>query len=267
MTYPPRTPAAPGARAQVSRSGLLPRSGIGVDGPLLIIAPPGNPAISLDARLLDRIELIGRSPTGAMVISGVAVAGVVAGAVSLIPGGVFICAGMAYLAHERFQEARRRARSRDLLLALGDLEVALHVVDGPDSAKRIADSLAPYTREAPITRPEVYEDARLRLQAQAQGNHDVVRKEIEHGLVVGADVVKVAGNFLHVGEVAFRIEEVRDYALRGANLPLPGGRLLQAAMGLLVVAAEDRARTGEDVEVLAARIANYEKWTGRTAGR
>ena len=95
-------------RAEVSRAGLLPRSGIGVDGALLIIAPPGNPAISLDARLLDRIELIGRSPTGAMLMSGAATAGVVAGALSLIPGGIFVCAGMAYLAHERFQEARRR---------------------------------------------------------------------------------------------------------------------------------------------------------------
>jgi hypothetical protein len=252
----------------IERSRLLPRSGIGVDGPHLIIAPPGNPAISLDARLLDRIELIGRSPTGALVMSGAAAAGVVAGALSVIPGGIFLCAGMAYLAHERFTEARRRSRSRDLLLALGDLEVALHVVDGPDAAKQIADRLAPYTRDAPITRPEVYEDARRRLQAQTQGRTDAsVRRELERGLVVGADTVTVSGDFLQVGQVAFRIDEVREYALRGANLPLPGGRLLQAAMGLLVVAAEDRARTGEDVHVLSRRIADYEGWTGRTAGR
>ena len=61
--------------------------------------------------------------------------------------------------------------------------------------------------------------------------------------------------------------EVRELALRGANLPLPGGRLLQAAMGLLVVAAEERARNGEDLETLARRISEYETWTGRTAGR
>ena len=238
-----------------------------MDGPYLIIAPPGNPVISLDSRLLDRVELIGRSPTGAYITSGVAVGGVVAGALSLIPGGIFVCAGMAYLAHERFSEGRRRSRSRDLLLALGKLEVALHVADGPQAAKRVADQLAPYSREAPISRPEVYEDARRRLQAQLQGKGDRAKRELERGLLVGADVVEVDGDYLVVGSKAFRIDEVREYALRGANLPLPGGRLLQAAMGLLVVAAEERAREGEDLEALSERIAEYENWTGRTAGR
>ncbi len=63
------------------------------------------------------------------------------------------------------------------------------------------------------------------------------------------------------------MQEVREYALRGANLPLSGGRFLQAAIGLLVVAAEERARQGEDLEKLSARIGEYEKWAGRTAGR
>jgi hypothetical protein len=247
---------------------LLPRSGIGVDGPHLVIAPPGNPAIALDARLLDRVELIGRSPTGALVMASMASAGVVAGALSLIPGGIFVCAGMAYLAHERFSEARRRRQSRDLLLALGDLEVALHVVDGPNAAHRIAEQLRPYTRSAPITRPEVYEDARRRLHTHAHHEREgAARRELARALTVGNDVVQVAGDFLQVGSVAFRIEEVREYALRGANLPLPGGRLLQAAMGLLVVAAEQRARAGEDLEALAGRVAAYEVWSGRTAGR
>src|SRR6266480_3631417 len=100
------------APATIDRTRLLPRSGIGVDAPWLVIAPPGNPIIRLDAPLL---------------ASGLATAGVAAAALSFIPGGVFACAGLAYLAHERFSEARRRSRSRDLLLALGDLEVALHV--------------------------------------------------------------------------------------------------------------------------------------------
>ncbi len=38
-------------------------------GTTLVIAPPGNPVISLDARLLDRIELIGRSPTGTVTLA------------------------------------------------------------------------------------------------------------------------------------------------------------------------------------------------------
>ena len=257
-------PVGPSA---IDRTRLLPRSGIGVDGAWLVIAPPGNPIIRLDARLLDRVELIGRSPTGPLLASGLATAAAAA-ALHAVPGGVFACAGLVYLAHERFSEGRRRSRSRDLLLALGDLEVALHVADGPEAAKGIAEQLAPYTRDAPITRPEVYEDAKRRMRAQAEGKGEAsARREIEHALLVGADVVYLRGDYLQVGQVAFRISEVREYALRGANLPLTGGRLLQAAMGLLVVAAEERAATGEDVAVLSRRIADYEAWSGHTAGR
>ncbi|MDB4952864.1 MAG: hypothetical protein JWO36_433 [Myxococcales bacterium] len=254
--------------ATIDRSRLLPRSGIGVEAPWLVIAPPGNPIIRLDARLLDRVELIGRSPTAPLVASGLATAGVAAAALQIIPGSVFACAGLAYLAHERFSEARRRSRSRDLLLALGDLEVALHVADGPEAAKSISDQLAPYTRDAPITRPEVYEDAKRRMRAQAEGKGEAsAKRDIEHALLVGADVVYLRGDYLQVGQVAFRISEVREYALRGANLPLTGGRLLQAAMGLLVVAAEERAGAGEDLALLSKRVADYEAWSGHTAGR
>jgi len=261
--------SAPNMSNAIDRTRLLPRSGIGVEAPWLIIAPPGNPIIRLDARLLDRVELIGRSPTAPLVASGVAIAGVAAAGFSLLPGGVFACAGLAYLAHERFSEARRRSRSRDLLLALGDLEVALHVADGPEAAKGISEQLAPYTRDAPITRPEVYEDAKRRVRAQAEGKGDAAAKrEIEHALLVGTDVVTMNGDMLKVGaDQAYRISEVREYALRGANLPLPGGRLLQAAMGLLVVAAEERAAAGEDLAVLSKRISDYEAWSGHHAGR
>lgn len=256
------------APSAIDRSRLLPRSGIGVDGAWLVIAPPGNPIIRLDARLLDRVELIGRSPTAPLVWSGMATAGAALAALSLIPGGPFAAAGLAYLAHERFSEGRRRSKSRDLLLALGDLEVALHVADGPEAAKSISEQLAPYTRDAPITRPEVYEDAKRRMRAQAEGRGEAsARRELEHALLVGSDVVYLRGDYLQVGQVAFRIGEVREYALRGANLPLTGGRLLQAAMGLLVVAAEERAAAGEDVAVLSKRIADYEAWSGHTAGR
>jgi len=256
------------APSNIDRARLLPRSGIGVDGPWLVIAPPGNPIIRLDARLLDRVDLIGRSPTAPLITSGVATAGVAAAALSIVPGGIFACAGLAYLAHERFSEARRRQKSRDLLLALGDLEVALHIADGPEAAKHINEQLAPYTRDAPITRPEVYEDAKRRMRAQAEGRGDAAaRREIESALSVGNDIVVVTGDHLKVGGRSFRISEVREYALRGSNLPLDNGRLLQAAMGLLVVAAEERAVAGEDLAVLSRRIADYESWSGHTAGR
>jgi hypothetical protein len=261
-------PEAVHAPTTIDRTKLLPRSGIGVEAPWLVIAPPGNPIIRLDARLLDRVELIGRSPTAPLVASGLATAGVAAAALSLVPGGVFACAGLAYLAHERFSEARRRSRSRDLLLALGDLEVALHVADGPEAAKGISEQLAPYTRDAPITRPEVYEDAKRRMRAQAEGKGEAsARRELEHALLVGNEVVFLRGEYLQIGSVAFRIAEVREHALRGANLPLTGGRLLQAAMGLLVVAAEERAAAGEDLGLLSKRVADYEAWSGHHAGR
>jgi hypothetical protein len=261
-------PEAVAAPTTIDRAKLLPRSGIGVEPPWLVIAPPGNPIIRLDARLLDRVELIGRSPTAPLVASGLATAGVAAAALSLVPGGVFACAGLAYLAHERFSEARRRARSRDLLLALGDLEVALHVADGPEAAKGIQEQLAPYTRDAPITRPEVYEDAKRRMRAQAEGRGEAsARRELEQALLVGNEVVFLNKDYLQVGNVAFRINEVREHALRGANLPLTGGRLLQAAMGLLVVAAEERAAAGEDLVLLSKRVADYESWSGHHAGR
>ncbi len=256
------------AASALDRTRLLPRSGIGADGPWLVIAPPGNPIIRLDARLLDRVELIGRSPTAPLVWSGMATAGVAAAALSFVPGGVFACIGLAYLAHERFSEARRRTRSRDLLLALGDLEVALHVIDGPEAAKSIAEQLAPYTRGAPITRPEVYEDAKLRMRAQAEGKgEEAARRELGHALLVGGDVVRLRGDYLQVGQVAFRIAEVREMSQRGANLPLTGGRLLQAALGLLVIAAEERAAVGEDLQSLSKRVADYEAWSGHSAGR
>ncbi len=248
---------------------LLPRSGIGVDGTDLVIAPRGNPVIRLDARLLDRVELIGRSPVGAAVTSGVAAVGALACASALaVMPGVHVALGLGWVAYWRGSEARRRAHSRDLLLALGDLEVALHVVDGPDAAKRVADRLAPYTRGAPISRPEVYEDARRRLAAGAAGDGGrVARRELARALAVGDDTVHVVDGFLQIGTIGFRLDEVREAALRGANLALPGGRFVQAALGLLVVAADERARQGEDLTALSRRIGAYEAWSGRTAGR
>lgn len=256
-------------QAPIDRARLYQRSGIGVRGTQLIIAPDRNPAIRLDARLLDRIELIGRSPKSAIAMASAAAGGVILGALSIIPGGIFTCVGFAYLTHERISEARQRSHSRDLLLALGDLEVALHVADGPEAAKRIADQLAPYTRTAPITRPEVYEDAKRRLYVQSQGIRDEsLKRELRGGLVVGSDVVHVKDkDYLQVGDQPFAIDDVREYALRGANLPLPNGRFLQAALGLLVVAAEERVRKGENLDELSRRVSEYEKWTGRSAGR
>ena len=237
-----------------------------------MIAPPGNPVIRLDARLLDRVDLIGRSPTVPLVTSGLATAGVAAAAMTWIPGHIVACVGLAYLAHERFTEARRRKNSRDLLLALGDLEVALHVADGPVAAKSIADQLSPYTRDAPITRPEVLrgcEAWRMRAQAEGKGEATALR-ELEHALLVGGDVVHLKGDYLQVGRHQ-RLPGQRGARVRAARRePAAARRALGAGRDGPASSSPppERAAAGEkDVEVLAKRIAEYESWSGHTAGR
>ncbi len=265
MDAPNLYPPPGGSPVKASGPALLPRSGIGVRVPHLVIAPPGNPTISLDARLLDRVELVGRSATAPMVTAGASAGVATAAALSLIPGGIFAVGIAGYFAFERAMEGRRRGQSRDLLLVLGSLEVALHVADGPAAARVIADQLSPYTRSAPITTGEVYEDAKRRIRSHSEGRGS--NREASQALSVGDDAVYVRDGFLQVGQIAFRLGEVRDHALRGANLPLAGGRLLQAALGLLVVAAEERAAAGEDITALAKRITEFEAWSGHSAGR
>jgi hypothetical protein len=103
--------------------------------------------------------------------------------------------------------------SFNLLLCCGDVAVGLSIADGPDAA-------ATLVREAqPLLGLERTEDPVV---------------------VVGHDVVRQDGDHLVIGPQRFLIGEVREYALRGANLPLTGGRMLQAAMALLVVAANER---------------------------
>src|SRR5687768_2803743 len=94
------------------RAQLLPKSGIGVVAPWLVIAPPGNPVIRIDLRFLDRVELLGE-------------------------------------VHEDDDRATppapARSERRDLLLVCGDLEVAIYVADGPEAAARIAAEAVPWT--------------------------------------------------------------------------------------------------------------------------
>jgi hypothetical protein len=59
-------------------------------------------------------------------------------------------------------------------------------------------------------------------------------------VVVGNDTVFVRAEYIQIGQLAYRIDQVREYALRGQNLPLSHGRLIQAAMASLVVAADER---------------------------
>lgn len=113
----------------------------------------------------------------------------------------------------------------DVILVCGDLEIAIYVADGPAPAERVVREAVRFTRES------------TGLAAAA---------DVSQLLIIGNDAVLERGDYIQIGSVAFRTSEVRDYALRGANLPFPDGSLLQAAMAMLVVAcaARDAATAG-----------------------
>jgi len=166
------------------RTRLLPKSGVGVVPPWLVIAPPGNPVIRLDLRALDQIRI-----------------------------------RPADEPDETGDDSEQHDPLCDVILLCGDLEIAIYVADGPEAAERVVQEAAPLTREA------------TGLAAAA---------DLSQLLIIGNDAVLQRGDYIQVGKVTFRTSEVRDYALQGANLPLPDGSLLQAAMALLVVAAAGR---------------------------
>jgi hypothetical protein len=281
-------------------SRLLPKSGVGVVAPWLVIAPPGNPVIRLDLRQIDRVAPTEETEE-----------------------------------NEENEDADRGPRY-SLLLACGELEVALYVADGREAVARLVSAAAPLTRfgkksgapavptqlerdvmtsdaylvitsagvaehwhalsrdhttigrtdgndlviahrsisrrHAEVTRDpttgsyciadleasngiringvahascalehgDVIDLGHVRLRFESRGGlvfEDAGPVSLERLLIVGPDPVRFRNNFIEVGEMRFRLNEVKDYALHGANLPLPGGRLLQAAIALMVVAA------------------------------
>jgi hypothetical protein len=176
---------------------ILPRSHVGVFGPLLVIAWPDTPPIGLDVALLDEIT----------------------------------------------------ASDAELVLRVGVLVVSLAIADGPEAAKRIVENLAPFARNTPITRADVYEDAKRRLEA---------RDDTDGQLMVGDDKVIVAGDAVEVGVTTYKIEDIAQRGERGETLLLPSGASVQAAMLLLIVEAERRPNGRDGLDVLAQRVAEFE---------
>ena len=211
----------------VDRADLLPRSGVGVEQHWLVIAPSGNPAIFLDLRVLDRI---GVAPPG--------------------------------YADEESEESEDAAEHQPdhrsyLLLVCGELEAMLYVADGPESVAGIVRAAAPWSREqAGTPNTAVVELTEQATSVDGRDKRGVVHldAEIEPAtirlatfpdanvscLFVGPDAVTRKGEYLVVGKQAFALAEVRDYALKGANIPIAGGYLLQAALALMAVAAAER---------------------------
>jgi len=183
---------------------LLPRSHVGVDGPLLVIAWPGLLPIGLDSVLLDKVS----------------------------------------------------AHDSALVLTIGDLEVSINIADGPIDAKAVADRLVSYTREAPITRSDTYEDAKRRLRSR-DGTTEIA--ETDYNLLVADDRVSVAGDNVTVGDTIITLMDLQERAMRRETLMLSRGGRLQAALALLIVAAERRVGGREDFERLSKRVADYEQ--------
>ena len=104
-------------------------------------------------------------------------------------------------------------RRCDLMLSCGDLDVAIYIADGPEAVENIVRDAAPLTRG--------------------------ILADLSRFVTVGTDPVLRRGDSIQVGSQAFRIDEVREYARRTANVPLQGF-LIQAAVMLLVVAADER---------------------------
>ena len=299
------------------KAGLLPRSGVGVIAPWLVIAPPGNPVIRIDLRLLDQIRVRSEEDDD----------------------------------DEEPEEAggpvedAQHDRRCELILSCFELDVGIYIADGPEAVERLVKEAAPFTREKSGTEntlpvknvdavvpPEstpanpklvVLESdfagkefelnrpnmtigrtdendiiinhrsmsrihARLVLDPATHGytitdldatntvrvnGQDSKSVQLRHNdivdlghvrmrfvdpnaefeipsaappdatnfIVVGGDVVRRKHDeYIQVGSVAFRLDEVADYALKGANLPLPNGALLQAGVAMLVVAVNER---------------------------
>lgn len=139
----------------------------------------------------------------------------------------------------------------DVLLTIGETTVALTITRGVGGARDIAERLFPYTRSAPITQAEVYEDAKRRLEAA--NSRESYRAE--PALFFGSEGVYASDEILYIGDFRCLISDVERYEALGAVIPLPNGGGMQAALAMLVVAARQRR---EDLTVLSRRIADYE---------
>jgi hypothetical protein len=138
---------------------------------------------------------------------------------------------------------------RDLLLEVDGNVLALRITGDEGAVYELAEQLAPYTRSAPITQQDVYEDARRRLARIADKD-----ERMAPWLFFGSDPVRVSDEIVYIGEFACTLSDIERYARVGGELPLLNGRM-QAGFVMLVVAARKRT---DDVALLHRRITEYE---------
>jgi len=140
------------------------------------------------------------------------------------------------------------AEGGELVITISDIKFALQISGGQRVAATLAEDLLPYTRLSPITRDDIYEDAKSRLRNEG------MKGGVEPALYFGEHLVLASDSVLYIGNFKCTIEDVERYASVGASLPLPDGRL-QAGLAKIVVL--DRKR-GEDLTRLAERVAAFE---------
>jgi hypothetical protein len=138
---------------------------------------------------------------------------------------------------------------RDLVLEVDNTVIALRITGEEGTVYELAERLAPYTRSAPITQQEVYEDARRRLARIAEKDERMAPR-----LFFGSDPVRVSDEIVYIGEFACTLSDAARYSRVGAALPLPNGAM-QAGFVMLVVAARKRT---DDAAMLSRRITEYE---------
>lgn len=141
------------------------------------------------------------------------------------------------------------ADAADLLLDVGELQIALQLSGSGPTATSIVDSLKRYTRLTPISDPEVYEYAKQQLELLRSG------AELHHAMLfVGDEPARVDGEFLRIGAFTYPIYDAIRSGQFGEPIKLPLGGYVQAALALLVVAASEREN--EDAQ-LAYRVSQY----------
>jgi len=149
------------------------------------------------------------------------------------------------------------AHDDNLVLSIDGFVLELPLLSGPTAARNIAQDLALFTRTAPITRVEAYDDAKRRLELTRRGR-------TENGalvLFVGDKDVYASADWIYIGDVRVcSIEELIDRAEQGKAIQM-GGHVVRAAIVLLLLAAKRRAI--EDPAVLSRRIREYERSASR----
>lgn len=136
-----------------------------------------------------------------------------------------------------------------LVFSLNTTTVRFGIERGARTAGELSEQLAPYTRVAPIAGRAQYVEAK-RILSEVTG--DCAPRSV----VFVEDVpVTASDDLVVVGDVAFRISEVEEYAVDGGVLPLPNGQM-RAAVAMLAVAAERRS---VDVAAMRKRLLEYEE--------